>query len=189
MRLTKTISSRKVSSGIAARLSFIADYNFLNSFGGDSISLSANSAGAVALDSKKSTLRNGDPGGAVRATAPLEFDLACTKYKVRPVRIVSDEFISDNLQDEYAIDIISHKRPVGIMTEAAEWTIGGSSSFSWLRRSSIRAFPSWRAEGLARIIFPLFDTSMKYSLYLIESLLGHLKINRPWGLHYRPQSL
>ncbi len=170
---------RKISSGIAARFLFT----------GDSPSLSANSAGAVALDSKKSTLRNGDPGGAVRATAPLEFDLARISNERLPAKSVSDEFISDNLQDEYAIDIISHKRPVGIMAEVAEWTIGVSSSFSWLRRSSIRAFPSWRAEGLARIIFLLFDTSLNYSMYLIESLFGHEKMNRPWGLHYRPQSL
>jgi hypothetical protein len=209
-----------LSSRTATRFSLVRDYilnsdcfesdsfepDSFESDCGDSTSLSANSAGAVALDSKKSTLRNGDPGGAVRATAPLEFDSAhtdsyCTNSNhtdsnrtnsnytsavdLLSVGVLSDKFISDNLQDEYAIDIISHKRPVGKMREVAEWTIGVSSSFSWLHRSSIRAFLSWRAEGLARIIFPRFNFSQR----LIESSFTLFNSSRPWGLHYRPQSL
>lgn len=146
-----TITEHSYLPRIAAR--FISGFaSRTSSRRGDSSFLSANSAGAVALE-YKSTLRNGDPGGASGATAPLEFVTGAVCSNKLPVSdLIIDEFISDNLQDEYAIDIFSHKRPAGVMRGFAERTIGAPLSFPWLRRSRIRAFLSWRAERLARII-------------------------------------
>ncbi len=154
--------------------------------GADSTSFSLNSVGAVALDTK-STLRNGDPSGDSIATASSEFSAINQETINRETisDLISDEFISDNLLDECTIDTNdtnSHKRPAGVLRLFAEWTIGFEQAFPWLRGSSICAFPSWRAEGLARIIFP--------ASLLVAAVLSHTEnLSRPWGLHYRPQFL
>ena len=140
---------------------------------GDSTFLSANSAGAVALEIT-ATLRNGDPGGASGVTAPLEF----VTQKTQVSDLLIDEFISDNLLDECVINAtgadnvdnkitdivsisVSKERPAGTMRGFAEGTLGAPSAisiasrvlFSWLRRSPVRACLSWRAERLARNLF------------------------------------
>ncbi len=145
---------------------------------GDSTFLSANSAGAVALEIT-ATLWNGDPGGASGVTAPLEFDLLKhTDCKAQVSDLLIDEFISDNLLDECVINAtgadntdnkvtdivsisVSKERPAGTMRGFAEGTLGAPSAisiasrvlFSWLRRSPVRACLSWRAERLARNLF------------------------------------